>query len=33
MEHLTRPVAPYVVPMTDDELWAYHKLRIPAGRA
>src|SRR5712691_1795884 len=33
MEHLTRPVAPYVVPMTNDELWAYHKLRIPAARA
>ena len=33
MEHLTRPVAPYVVPMTDDELSAYHKLRIPAAQA
>src|SRR5436309_15874924 len=32
MEHLTRPVAPYVVPMTDDELSAYHKLRIPAAQ-
>lgn len=31
MEHLTRPVAPYVVPMTDDELRSYHQLRIPVG--
>jgi succinate dehydrogenase/fumarate reductase flavoprotein subunit len=30
MEHLTRPVAPYVVPMSDDELMGYHQLRIPA---
>ena len=28
-----RPVAPYVVPMDDEELTAYHRLRIPAGRA
>jgi hypothetical protein len=33
MVHLTRPVAPYVVSMSEDELWAYHKLRIPAARA
>jgi succinate dehydrogenase/fumarate reductase flavoprotein subunit len=33
MEFLRRPVAPYVVPLDEDELWAYHRLRIPAGQA
>jgi len=28
MELLTRPVAPYVVPLDDDELRSYHRLRI-----
>jgi succinate dehydrogenase/fumarate reductase flavoprotein subunit len=32
MVHLTRPVAPYVVPMDEDELWAYHRLRIPTAQ-
>jgi succinate dehydrogenase/fumarate reductase flavoprotein subunit len=31
MEFLKRPVAPYVVPLDEDEMWAYHRLRIPAG--
>jgi succinate dehydrogenase/fumarate reductase flavoprotein subunit len=30
MEFLKRPVAPYVVPLDDEELLAYHQLRIPA---
>jgi len=29
MELFKRPVAPYVVPLDDDELRGYHKLRIP----
>lgn len=33
MEFLKRPVAPYQVPLDEDELWAYHRLRIPAGQA
>jgi len=32
MVHLTRPVAPYVVPMDQDELSAYHRLRIPMAQ-
>ncbi len=32
MVHLTRPVAPYVVPMDEDELSAYHRLRIPMAQ-
>jgi succinate dehydrogenase/fumarate reductase flavoprotein subunit len=32
MEFVTRPVAPYVVAMSEDELTSYHRLRIPAGR-
>jgi succinate dehydrogenase/fumarate reductase flavoprotein subunit len=31
MQFLKRPVAPYVVPLDDDERWAYHRLRIGAG--
>ncbi len=33
MEFVKRPVAPYVVEMSEDELTSYHRLRIPAGRA
>jgi succinate dehydrogenase/fumarate reductase flavoprotein subunit len=33
LEFLKRPVAPYVVPLDGDEMWAYHRLRIPAGHA
>jgi succinate dehydrogenase/fumarate reductase flavoprotein subunit len=32
MVHLTRPVAPYVVSMDQDELSAYHRLRIPMAQ-
>jgi succinate dehydrogenase/fumarate reductase flavoprotein subunit len=31
MEFTKRPVEPYVVEMTEDELQSYHRLRIPAG--
>jgi succinate dehydrogenase/fumarate reductase flavoprotein subunit len=31
MEFLKRPVAPYVVPLDEEELLAYHRLRIPAA--
>jgi succinate dehydrogenase/fumarate reductase flavoprotein subunit len=33
MAFRTRPVAPYLVPLDADELWAYHRLRIPVGQA
>jgi succinate dehydrogenase/fumarate reductase flavoprotein subunit len=33
MAFLKRPVAPYVVAMSEDELLSYHRLRIPAARA
>lgn len=33
MTHLTRPVAPYLIPLDEEELWAYHRLRIPAGQS
>ena len=32
MEFVKRPVAPYVVEMSEDELTSYHRLRIPVGR-
>ena len=31
MEMLERPVAPYVVPLSDDELHSYSRIRIPAS--
>jgi succinate dehydrogenase/fumarate reductase flavoprotein subunit len=31
MQFTKRPVEPYVVEMTEDELQSYHRLRIPAG--
>jgi succinate dehydrogenase/fumarate reductase flavoprotein subunit len=32
MRLFTRPVAPYIVPMSDDEMKGYHRLRIEDGR-
>jgi succinate dehydrogenase/fumarate reductase flavoprotein subunit len=32
MTCLKRAVAPYVVPLDEHELWAYHRLRIPAAQ-
>jgi hypothetical protein len=31
MQFRKRPVEPYVVEMSEDELTSYHRLRIPAG--
>jgi hypothetical protein len=33
MELLERPVAPYIVPLDQDELRGYHHLRIPGPAA
>ena len=33
MAHRKRAVDPYIVPVADDEMAAYHQLRIRAGRA
>jgi succinate dehydrogenase/fumarate reductase flavoprotein subunit len=31
MTFVKRPVAPYIVPLDEDEMFAYHRLRIPAA--
>src|SRR5260370_41417753 len=31
MTFVKRPVTPYIVPLDEDEMFAYHRLRIPAA--